>query len=240
MYRIKNSKELENLIEYTNLNNLVTDEEMEEFLNKALELNFKSIVINPSYLDMAKDILGDSDTEIITVVGFPLGFETTDAKVKEAELAIENGADGVEMVINLSDVKNGKFDDVQKEAEEVKKAIGDKSLKIIIETKALEDSEKMKIAQALEAADVDYIATSTGFVNPNTIYEDVTDITLLKKYAPKTKVKVSGWITDYKFVNQLLTGGADLIGSVEGYEIVKDYQDLQENTKVKPKPITLN
>lgn len=240
MYRIKNSKELENLIEYTNLNNLATDDEMEEFLNKASELNFRSVVINPSYLDMAKDILGDNETEIITVVGFPLGFETIDSKVKEAEIAVGNGADGVEMVINLGDVKNGNFDKIQKEAEAVKKAIGDKTLKVIIETKALQDNEKAKVAQALEAADVDYIATSTGFVNPNTIYEDVTDITLLKKHAPKTKVKVSGWITNYKLVNQLLTGGADLIGSVEGYEIVKDYQDLRENTKVNPKPITLS
>lgn len=240
MYRIKNSKELANLIEFTNLNNLATDEEMEEFLEKAAELDFEGVVINPSYLDMAIEILKDNDTKIITVVGFPLGFESTEAKIKEAETAIEAGADGVEMVINLSDVKNGNFDRIQKEAEEVKKAIGDKSLKVIVETKALEDIEKMKVAQALEAAGVDYIVTSSGFVNPNTIYEDVNDVTILKKYAPKTKVKVSGWITKYKLANQLLTGGADLIGSTEGYDIVKDYKDLRENTQIKPKPIKLD
>lgn len=240
MYRIKNSKQLENLIEYTNLNNLATDKEMKEFLKNASELNFRSILINPSHLEMAKEMLGDSETKIITVVGFPLGFENGETKIKEAEIAIENGADGVEAVINLSDVKNQKFDKIKKEAHEIKQAIGDKSLKAIIETKALDDHEKMKVAQSLESAGVDYIATSTGFVSPSTIYEDVNDITILKKYAPKTKVKVSGGITKYKIANQLLTGGADLIGSTEGYDIVQNYRDLRENTKIEPKPIKLN
>ena len=173
-------------------------------------------------------------------VGFPLGFENTESKVKESAIAIENGADGVEMVINLSDVKNERFDNIQKEVAEVKNAIGNKSLKVIIETKALDDDEKMKVAEVLEYSGVDYIVTSTGFVNPNTIYEDINDITILKKYAPKTKVKVSGGITQYKVANQLLTGGADLIGSAEGYNIVKDYKELRENTQIKPKMLRLD
>ncbi len=240
MYKIKNSSELAKLIEYTNLNNLATDEEMENFLKNASKLNFEGIVINPSYLNMANEFLKDNETNVITTVGFPLGFENTESKIKEAKIAIKNGADGVEMVINLSDVKNKRFDNIQKEVEEIKKAVGDKSLRVIIETKALDDNEKMKIAKALEVADVDYIVTSTGFVSPNTVYEDVNDITILKKYAPKTKVKVSGWITNYKIANQLLTGGADLIGSTEGYDIVKHYKELRENTQVKPKPIKLD
>lgn len=237
MYRIKNSKELAGFIEYTNLNNLATEEEMKEFIDQAKEFDFYGITINPSFVKLAKENLKDTDLSIGTVISFPLGFDTTETKIKEAETVVSEGADEVGMVVNLSQIKDGKYDEVEEEVSRVKAAIGDKVLKAIIESKALDDEEVIKAAQAIENGGADYIETSTGFVSPNTIYEDVNLINIIQKYAPKIKIKVTGGIHFYKAANQLLTAGADLVGSNEGYQIVKDYRDLRENTKITPKPI---
>lgn len=237
MYRIKNSSELAGYIEYNNLNNLATEDEMKEFIEQAKEFDFYGITINPSFVKLAKENLKDTDISVGTVISFPLGFDTTEAKIREAEAAVDAGADEVGMVINISQIKDGKYDEVEEEVSKVKEAIGDKVLKAIIESKALEDAEIVKVAQAIENGGADFIETSTGFVSPNTIYEDVNTVNIIQKYAPKIKIKVSGGVHIYKAANQLLTAGADLVGSNEGYQIVKDYRDLRENTKITPKPI---
>lgn len=239
MYNIKNSKELAKLINYTNLNNLISESEMRKFLEKAKELNFNSVVISPTYVPLAKEMLADTDIKIGSVVGFPLGFEDTASKVAEAKALVENGVDDVEVVINLSHLKDEKYDLIENEVEQLREAVGDKVLKIIIETKALEDYEKANAAKAAQKGGADYIKNATGFVSPNHIFENVNDINIIQKHAPKIKIEIYGGINDYKFANQILTGGADLIGSDHGYEIVKRYKDLRENTQVKPKPITL-
>ena len=100
-------------------------------------------------------------------------------------------------------------------------------------------SEKANDAKVAENSGADYVKTATGFVSPNHIFENVNDINIIQKYAPKIKIEIFGGITNYKFANQILTGGADIIGSDQGYEIVKRYKDLRENTQVTPKPITL-
>ena len=239
MYNIKNSKELASLINYTNLNNMITEEEMKEFLEKAKELNFNSVVISPTYVPLAKEILSGTDVKIGSVVGFPLGFEDTESKVKETEELIEKGADEIEVVMNLSYLKDEKYSLLENEIEQIKEVVGDKILKVIIETKALEDYEKANAAKVAEKAGADYVKNSTGFVAPNHIFENVNDINIIQKYAPKIKIEMYGGIDEYKFANQILTGGADKIGSDRGYEIVKRYKELRENTQVKPKPITL-
>ncbi|MDO5848302.1 MAG: deoxyribose-phosphate aldolase [Methanobrevibacter sp.] len=237
MYRIKSAKDLAGHIEYNNLNNLATEEEMKAFLETAKEFDFYGITINPSFVELAKETLKDTDMSIGTVISFPLGFDTIEAKIKEAETAVESGADEIGMVVNISQIKDGNYAAVEEEVSKVKEAIGDKILKAIIESKALDDEEVIKAAQAIEKGGADYIETGTGFVSPNTIYEDVNLINIIQKYAPKIKIKITGGVNIYKIANQLLTGGADLIGSNEGYKIVKDYQDLRENTKITPKPI---
>ena len=239
MYNIKNSKELAKLINYTNLNNMISESEMREFLEKAKELNFNSVVISPTYVPLAKEILADTDIKIGSVVGFPLGFEDTASKVAEAKVLVENGADEIESVLNLSYLKEEKYDLIEEEVRQLREAVGDKLLKIIIETKALEDYEKANAAKAAEKGGADYVKNSTGFVSPNHIFENVNDINIIQKHAPKIKIEIYGGIDNYKFANQILTGGADLIGSNQGYEIVKRYKELRENTQVKPKPITL-
>ena len=131
------------------------------------------------------------------------------------------------------------YDILENEIRQIKEVIGDKILKVVIETKALEDYEKANAAKVAENSGADYVKTATGFVSPNHIFENVNDINIIQKYAPKIKIEIFGGITNYKFANQILTGGADIIGSDQGYEIVKRYKDLRENTQVTPKPITL-
>ena len=239
MYNIKNSKELASLINYTNLNNMISESEMREFLEKAKELNFHSVVISPTYIPLAKEILSDSAIKIGSVVGFPLGFEDTESKIAETKELIKKGVDEIEVVINLSYLKDERYDLLENEIRQIKEAAGDKILKVVIESKALEDYQKANAAKVAEKSGADFIKNSTGFVSPNHIFENVNDINIIQKYAPKIKIEIYGGIDEYKFANQILTGGADLIGSNSGYEIVKRYKELRENTQVKPKPITL-
>lgn len=239
MYNIKNSKQLASLINYTNLNNMITESEMKEFLEKAKELNFNSVVISPTYVTLAKEILADTEIKVGSVVGFPLGFEDTESKIAETNELINKGTDEIEVVINLSHLKDEKYDLIENEISQIKEVVGDKILKVVIESKALEDYEKANAAKAAEKSGADVIKNSTGFVAPNHIFENVNDINIIQKYAPKIKIEIYGGIDEYKFANQILTGGADKIGSDKGYEIVKRYKDLRENTQVTPKPITL-
>ena len=235
MYKIKNSKELASLINCINLNNMISEEEMEEYLDKVGELNFNSITISPTYVSLAKEKLADSTTKISTVVGFPLGFETTEGKVAQAAKALEDGADEIEAVINLNHLKDHKYNLIHEELSQL--LLGDKTLKVIVEMQAIEDSEKASIAKVLEENKVDFIKTSTGFIAPDNIYSKVNDINIIQRYAPQLKIEIYGGVDTYKLANQLLTGGADLIGSDNGYEIVDKYRTLRENTQVTPKPI---
>ena len=238
-YNIKNSKELASLINYNNLNNIITESEMKEFLNKAKEMNFNSVVVSPTYVSLAKEILEGTDIKVGSVIGFPLGFEDTESKIASAKSLNEKGVDEFEVVLNISYLKDEKYDLLENEIRQIKEVIGDKILKVVIETKALEDYEKANAAKVAENSGADYVKTATGFVSPNHIFENVNDINIIQKYAPKIKIEIFGGITNYKFANQILTGGADIIGSDQGYEIVKRYKDLRENTQVTPKPITL-
>ena len=148
-YNIKNSKELASYINDTNLNNMITEEEMKAFLEKAKELNFNSVIISPTYVRLAKEILDGTDIKIGSVVGFPLGFEDSETKKAEAEALVERGADEIEVVINLSHLKDEKYQLIEDEIKQIKQAIGDKVLKVIIDTKALEDYEKANAAKAV-------------------------------------------------------------------------------------------
>jgi deoxyribose-phosphate aldolase len=188
---------------------------------------------------LAKEILADTEIKVGSVVGFPLGFEDTESKIAETKELINKGTDEIEVVMNLSHLKDEKYDLIENEISQIKEVVGDKILKVVIESKALEDYEKANAAKAAEKSGADVIKNSTGFVAPNHIFENVNDINIIQKYAPKIKIEIYGGIDEYKFANQILTGGADKIGSDKGYEIVKRYKDLRENTQVTPKPITL-
>ena len=180
MYNIKNSKELAGYINYTNLNNIITEEEMKEFLENAKETSFNSVVVSPTYVSLAKETLKDTEIKVGSVVGFPLGFEDTESKIAETKTLLDKGADELEVVINLSHLKDKKYDLIGKEIEEIKKIMGDKALKVNIEVKALDDSEKSAVVQVAEKAGADFVTTSTGFVAPCHIYEIVNDINIFQ------------------------------------------------------------
>lgn len=239
MYNIKNSKELASYINYTNLNNIVTEGEVKEFLEKAKQSTFNSVIVSPTYVSLSKETLKDTDIKVGSVVGFPLGFEDTETKIAEVKSLLDKGVDEIDMVVNLSYLKDKKYDLIGKEIEEIKKIMGDKILKLVIEVKALDDAEKSAVVQVAEKGGADFIKNATGFVAPCHIYEIVNDINIIQKYAPKIKIEMYGGIDSYKIANQVLTAGADKIASNYGFEIVKRYKELRESTQVKPKPITL-
>lgn len=239
MYNIKNSRELASYINYTNLNNIISEEEVKEFLEKAKETTFNSVIVSPTYVELAKETLKDTDIKVGSVVGFPLGFENSQTKLAETKALLDKGVDELEVVVNLSHLKDKKYNLIGKEIENIKKEMGDKVLKVNIEVKALDDPEKSAIAQVIEKAGADYVKNATGFVTPCHIYEIVNDINIIQKYAPKIKIEIYGGVDSYKIANQVLTAGADKIASNYGYEIVKRYKELRENTQVNPKPITL-
>ena len=221
MYNIKNSKELASYINYTNLNNIISEEEMKEFLEKAKETTFHSVVVSTTYVQLAKEILADTGIKVGSVVGFPLGFEDTESKLAETKTLLDKGVDELEVVINLSYLKDKKYSLIGKEIEAIKELMGDKILKVNIEVKALDDAEKSAIVQVAEKAGADFVKTATGFVTPCHIYEIVNDINIIQKYAPKIKIEIFGGVDSYKLANQVLTAGADQISSNYGYEIVK-------------------
>ena len=169
MYNIKNSKELAKLINYTNLNNMINENEMTEFLQKANELNFNSVVISPTYIPLAQEILKDSDVEIGSVVGFPLGFEDSESKVCEAKSLIKKGVDSIEVVLNLNYLKDEKYELLENEIRQLKEAVGDKLLKVILETKALEDYEKANASKIAQNGGADFVNTATCFISQNHI-----------------------------------------------------------------------
>ena len=141
------------------------------------------------------------------------------------------------MVINIGFLKDGRYEEVEEEIRQIHEACDGKILKVIIETCLLTEEEKIKMCEIVTEAGADFIKTSTGFIAPDNIYSKVNDINIIQKYAPQLKIEIYGGVDTYKLANQLLTGGADLIGSNCGYEIVEKYRTLRENTQVTPKPI---
>ncbi|EEX23192.1 deoxyribose-phosphate aldolase, partial [Blautia hansenii DSM 20583] len=156
---------------------------------------------------------------ICTVVGFPLGYSTTKAKVAETVQAIEDGASEVDMVINIADVKNGDFDKVTEEIRSLKQAAGDKILKVIIETCYLTEEEKIAMCKAVTEAGADYIKTSTGFGTGGATMEDIL---LFKKFiGPHVKMKAAGGVKSVEDMEAFLEAGCDRIGTSSAISLIK-------------------
>ena len=201
-----------------------------------MQYHTASVCIPAAYVRQAKAYVGER-LPICTVIGFPNGYDTTAAKCFMATDAVEGGADEVDMVIHLGWVKDRRYDLVEQEIRQIKAACRGRLLKVIVETCLLTDEEKIAMCKVVTDTGADFIKTSTGFIAPDNIYSKVNDINIIQKYAPQLKIEIYGGVDTYKLANQLLTGGADLIGSDNGYEIVEKYRTLRENTQVTPKPI---
>ncbi len=176
----------------------------------AKHLKTASVCVPPCYVSLARELCGDA-MKVCTVVGFPLGYTHTESKVAETLQAISDGADEIDMVANISYIKSEEFDSVLRDIKEVRKACGDKVLKVIIETCLLTQEEKTRMCRIVSDSGADYIKTSTGFASSGATAEDVV---LLRQYCDdKVKVKAAGGIRSISQATELIALGADRIGS---------------------------
>ena len=219
-YQIISRDEVANLIDHTNLKPTSTPRDIENLIEEAIRHRFKTICINPCYVRLAAQKLEGSRIEVCTVIGFPLGQNTTEIKIRETERAIEDGASEFDMVLNVGKLKTGDYEYVKNEIAAIKKIVGDKILKVIIETAYLEDKEKVKATELIIEAGADFVKTSTGF-GPGgaTVY----DVLILSTVAQgKIGVKAAGGIRSYEDALKMITAGANRIGASRSVQIVTE------------------
>lgn len=213
---------MKDLSKYIDSTILKADTSLEDVKNLCQEADangFKAICVNPYYVSYAREWLKSSPVEIATVVGFPLGANTTESKVFEAKNAVANGASEIDMVINIGAMKDGNYNLVADEIKEISQAIGGKTLKVIIETCLLTDDEKLKASQMVLDNGGDYVKTSTGFNGPGANIEDVR---LIKSVVgDKIGIKASGGIRDKETAIKMIDAGATRLGTSSGLAIIK-------------------
>lgn len=207
------------MFDHTLLKADATAEQIEKVCNEALEYAFASVCVNSYYTKLVAKLLKDSTVKTCTVIGFPLGQMSTKAKVCETEIAIEDGAEEIDMVINVGALKEGSFDLVEADIAAVKKACGDVTLKVIIETCLLEDEEKVKACQLAKAAGADFVKTSTGFSTGGATPEDVA--LMRKTVGEEMGVKASGGIRDSETARKMVEAGASRLGTSATIAILK-------------------
>lgn len=209
-------------IEHTLLKQDATSKDLIKLFNEAKENNFLGVCVNPCNVKLAYENLKDSDVKIVTVVGFPLGASKAEAKAYEAKLAIEDGADEIDMVINVGLLKDKKYDEVRRDIETVKKACGSKLLKVILETDLLTSEEIKKACELSVEAKADLVKTSTGFVK-NGVGAKAEDVKLMYDTVSSKglKVKASAGIRDKQKALDMINAGAARLGTSSGVEIIK-------------------
>lgn len=204
-----NNREIAHYIDHTLLKPVATAEQIDELCKEAIEYETASVCIPPNYVRRVKTKYGDS-LKVATVIGFPLGYEATEAKLNECEVALEDGADEIDMVIDITAVKNGEYAAVTGEICSMKKLCGDHILKVIVETCYLTEEEKIAMCKAVTEAGADYIKTSTGFGSAGATLEDVK---LFKEHiGPAVKIKAAGGIRTKEEMVAYIEAGCDRIG----------------------------
>ena len=195
--------------------------QIREICDDGMRFHTASVCIPASFVKQAKEYVGDK-LKICTVIGFPNGYSTTKVKVTETYDAVENGADEIDMVINIGWVKEGAYDKVLDEIRHVRFACPDKVLKVIIETCLLTEEEKIEMCRVVSASGADFIKTSTGFSTGGATREDVA---LFKKYMkPGLGIKAAGGIADLKDAEDFLALGATRLGTSRLVKIAKELQ----------------
>ncbi len=202
--------DLNRYIDYTNLKATATLRDIELLCNTAIKNNFYSVCIHPCYVKLASALLKDTNVLVTTVVGFPLGNNTVNTKAYEAIECVNNGADEIDLVINLAFLKNKDYEYIKDEIEEIRDSIDGKILKVIIETCYLNEAEIKKLTEICNETFVNFIKTSTGF---GTRGVTIKDIDTINKYKSETlEIKASGGIKDEGFVIDLLEKGVTRLG----------------------------
>ena len=203
-------------IDHTLLKPTATKADILQLCNEAKQYHFASVCVNPCWVKLCAEVLKDSGVKVCTVIGFPLGANTSEIKAQEAALAIKEGASEVDMVINIGALKEGNTDYVYQDILAVRKASEGKTLKVIIETSYLTDEEKKTVCKLCAKAGADFVKTSTGFSNAGATAEDVK----LMKEASGIKVKASGGVRTKEDALKMIEAGASRLGASAGVKIV--------------------
>lgn len=213
--------ELNNYIEHTLLKQDATKQDLEKLLEEAKTYNFKGVCVTPFNVAAAKKYLKDTDVKVVTVVGFPLGASLPEVKAFEAQKAVQDGADEIDMVINVSKLKDKDYDYIKEDISTVKKSCGDNILKVILETDLLTKEEIKKACELCIEAKANFVKTSTGFVK-NGVGAKVDDVKLMAETVKPhgLGVKASGGIRDREKALALIEAGADRLGTSSGVAIV--------------------
>ncbi|MBL6538203.1 deoxyribose-phosphate aldolase [Streptococcus suis] len=210
---------LNKYIDHTVLKPETSQVQVEQVLAEAKEYDFASVCINPTWVAFAAKGLKDSDVKVCTVIGFPLGASTPAVKAFETKDAIANGADEIDMVINIGALKDKNYDLVLEDIKAVVEASGDKLVKVIIEACLLTDEEKVKACELSKEAGADFVKTSTGFSTGGATVEDVA--LMRKTVGPDMGVKASGGARSYEDAIAFIEAGASRIGASSGVAIMK-------------------
>lgn len=211
--------ELCKYIDHTNLDRTATKEQIEKLCDEAIENHFATVCVHPYYVAMASEILKGTNVEVCTVIGFPLGMNTKEVKVYEAIDAVSNGANEIDMVINVAALKNKAYDYIKDEIEEVRDSIDGKVLKVIIEECCLTKEEIIKITEICNECFVNFIKTSTGFDKGGATLDTVKLINEHKSEI--VEIKASGGIRDYETAVKFIEAGATRIGTSSGIKIME-------------------
>lgn len=212
------NQEIAHYIDHTLLKPVCTWEQIETLCKEAIEYKTASVCIPPCYIKRVKNTF-KQDVVIATVIGFPLGYMTTKAKEEETRQALLDGADEIDMVINITDVKNGDYQKVEEEIASLKKITGNKILKVIVENCYLTEEEKIAMCHAVTNAGADYIKTSTGFGTEGATLKDVE---LFKKYIGKeVKIKAAGGIRSVEDMQAYIDAGCSRIGTSQAAVLFK-------------------
>lgn len=212
-----NKTEILGHVDHTLLSPVATWEDIQKICNDAVEYKTASVCIPACYISRIHEKY--PDLNICTVVGFPLGYSCTEAKVTETKKALEDGANEIDMVINITDVKNKLFDKVTQEIKTLKDVCGDKILKVIIETCYLTEEEKIAMCKSVTEAGADFIKTSTGFGTGGATLEDVK---LFKKHiGPNVKIKAAGGVSTVSDLEMFINEGCERIGTSRAVGLLK-------------------
>lgn len=218
-------EQLANMIDHTNLKAFADDVAFEKLCDEAKKYNFKMVAINPAQTVRCKKKLEGSPVHVGAAIGFPLGQTTLECKIFETKDAIEKGADEIDYVINVAELKNKNYDYIKKEMEEIVKICREagKTSKVIFENCYLTDDEKRKVAEIAKEVKPDFIKTSTGFGTGGATVEDVK---LMKSVVgDEVKVKAAGGIRDLKTALTMIEAGAERLGTSAGVAIVEEYNN---------------
>lgn len=218
-------EQLANMIDHTNLKAFADDAAFEKLCDEAKKYNFKMMAINPAQTVRCKKKLEGSPVHVGAAIGFPLGQTTLECKIFETKDAIEKGADEIDYVINVAELKNKNYDYIKKEMEEIVKICREagKTSKVIFENCYLTDDEKRKVAEIAKEVKPDFIKTSTGFGTGGATVEDVK---LMKSVVgDEVKVKAAGGIRDLKTALAMIEAGAERLGTSAGVAIVEEYNN---------------